>query len=385
MKVRCPECGSKGELSADLAEQMVRCPQCGGTFPAHEDLEAWLGVTWFYALEDEKKGPVSETEFADLIGAGVITPDTLVWSKGMTGWLSLAEVRGKQTMTLAQEEPSRKMKVRCPDCGRRGQLSTELLGQMVRCPQCGGHSQAEEELEAGSAGAWYYADGNEKRGPLSEAEFTRLIGAGSIAPETLVWRKGMSGWQTLAATRDEHTVILAEAELPQSPETTVAPAESVFPPEAEPVADGQLAGWANLAYAGGGKRLVAKLIDFIFMFAWASLVEGLSRKLFPEAFDVAGDVNSVYMVTMFICFLLGMFYITWFVGRFGATPGKMVMNLKVVTPAGGRVNYSQAFGRYWAEFLIVALSFTLGYLPILIDSQRRGLHDRLSGTRVVTV
>jgi len=383
MKVRCPDCGSRGTLNTELAGQMVRCPQCGGAFPAKEDPGAGVGASWYYALGNEKKGPLNEEEFAGLVESGVIVPDTLVWSKGMTAWQTLVETRGEQTVLLAKDEAPQKMKVRCPECGRGGMLNRALAGQTVRCPQCRNTSLAKEDLGTEPVVKWFYAHGSEKKGPISAVEFDQLVASGVIAADTLIWCKGMTGWQPLVGVMGEHTVVLPKEELPLAQEVPVegTPSAATGPRDL----DSQKSGRTGLAYAGAGKRLVAKVIDFVFMFAWASLVEGLSRKLFPESFTDSGAINSIYLTTVFVCFLLGMFYTTWFVGRFGATPGKMVMNLKVVTPVGGRVSYGQAFGRYWAEFGVEALTLLLGYLLILIDSQRRGLHDRLCGTRVVVL
>lgn len=42
---------------------------------------------------------------------------------------------------------------------------------------------------------WYYADNGERRGPVTDADFQTLCQAGTIGPETLVWRDGMAGWQ----------------------------------------------------------------------------------------------------------------------------------------------------------------------------------------------
>lgn len=42
---------------------------------------------------------------------------------------------------------------------------------------------------------WYYSNGNERLGPVDDAEFRRLLGLNVIRPETLVWREGMPGWQ----------------------------------------------------------------------------------------------------------------------------------------------------------------------------------------------
>lgn len=271
------------------------------------------------------------------------------------------------------------MKVRCPDCGSKGVLNAELAGQMARCSRCGGKFLAKEDLPGAEGVKWYYAEGDQKIGPLNEDEFVLLIEAGTIAPETLVWRKGMHGWQTLGETRVEETVFIPHTEV-------VAGVELRSQGEDKEAIGAAPVSWsADLAYSGNTKRLFAKIIDLVFMATMATMVEGLSRKLFPSVDAGAGTIDKVYIVTMLIDMLLGMIYITWFVGKFGATPGKMVFRLKVVTPSGGKVGYGQAFGRYWAEFVVIWLTLMLGYLPILFDSQRRGMHDRLCSTRVVQI
>lgn len=44
---------------------------------------------------------------------------------------------------------------------------------------------------------WYYAVGAERKGPVEQAEFDRLVQQGVIAPESLVWRDGMADWKPL--------------------------------------------------------------------------------------------------------------------------------------------------------------------------------------------
>ncbi len=41
---------------------------------------------------------------------------------------------------------------------------------------------------------WYYARDNKQMGPVSSVELKRLAAAGSIAPDDLVWREGMTEW-----------------------------------------------------------------------------------------------------------------------------------------------------------------------------------------------
>jgi uncharacterized RDD family membrane protein YckC len=74
-------------------------------------------------------------------------------------------------------------------------------------------------------------------------------------------------------------------------------------------------------------------------------------------------------------------YSVGFQGRFGATPGKRLLGLRVVTLDGSPLSYGGAFRRYCAELLSV-LSFGLGYLMVLAP-EKRALHDILTGTQVV--
>ena len=41
---------------------------------------------------------------------------------------------------------------------------------------------------------WYFADGDEERGPVTEAQIRTLIGTGNLKPDDLVWREGLDDW-----------------------------------------------------------------------------------------------------------------------------------------------------------------------------------------------
>ena len=48
---------------------------------------------------------------------------------------------------------------------------------------------------------WYYAEGGQQRGPVSEAELDNLVVAGTIRHDTLVWCEGMAEWQTFGQVK----------------------------------------------------------------------------------------------------------------------------------------------------------------------------------------
>jgi uncharacterized RDD family membrane protein YckC len=49
-------------------------------------------MAWYYATDGQRRGPVSDEEFGDLVRRGVIAPDSLVWTAGMADWRRLSEV-----------------------------------------------------------------------------------------------------------------------------------------------------------------------------------------------------------------------------------------------------------------------------------------------------
>lgn len=88
------------------------------------------------------------------------------------------------------------------------------------------------------------------------------------------------------------------------------------------------------------------------------------------------------MLQVCVAILAALSYEVGFIGKFRATPGKMLCGLVVVRPDGGRVSYMRALGRYFANGLS-GLIFGAGYIMAGLDSEKRALHDRICDTRVI--
>ncbi len=71
-------------------------------------------------------------------------------------------------------------------------------------------------------------------------------------------------------------------------------------------------------------------------------------------------------------------------GTAGRTIGKRLLGVRVVDEQGAPIGYVRALGRYVATVLAV-LPFGLGLALAALRADRRGLHDLLAGTRVVSV
>jgi hypothetical protein len=54
-----------------------------------------------------------------------------------------------------------------------------------------------------NAKQWHYALDGEQKGPVSADDFERLISAGVVGRDTLVWTDGMAAWETLAQVRPD--------------------------------------------------------------------------------------------------------------------------------------------------------------------------------------
>jgi uncharacterized RDD family membrane protein YckC len=85
----------------------------------------------------------------------------------------------------------------------------------------------------------------------------------------------------------------------------------------------------------------------------------------------------------------GVAYLLWTVGYFatfwattGQTPGSRVLCIRVTAASGGRLPPRRALVRF-VGLTLAALPLCAGFLLILVDDRRRGLHDVVARTVVV--
>jgi hypothetical protein len=51
-------------------------------------------MNWYYVINGQQTGPVTESQLDELARAGTIKSDTLVWAEGMANWLPYNQARG---------------------------------------------------------------------------------------------------------------------------------------------------------------------------------------------------------------------------------------------------------------------------------------------------
>lgn len=136
------------------------------------------------------------------------------------------------------------------------------------------------------------------------------------------------------------------------------------------------------AYAGAVSRLAAYVVDLAALSAVLSAGSAIVAYLIAivtgqdvDLTDGRGLAAVWWAVASFLYFA-GSWAIT------GQTPGMALFGVRVVRPDGTAASTRAAVVRTLAFPLSVAL-FGLGFVGILVQAQRRALHDLIAGTVVV--
>jgi uncharacterized RDD family membrane protein YckC len=299
-------------------------------------------MVWYYRDGDQESGPVTKAELQSLIKTKQVGARTLVRSVEMADWVPLIDVvRGKieqpqSPPPLADDPPLEMFEETFDD-----DMGTFSMEEKV------------EELP------------EEVRNKEMAA-----VQAGEAASTAVCSQCGRSFPQDQVIAYDDQMICAA-----CKPMFVQRLKEGAALP-------------AAMIYGGFWIRFLAKMIDGIILsiVQWAIMIP-LSMLIMPsmmqsnEQFPTPGFFIFIG-VQILVGFALPLGYGTFFLGRFGATLGKMACRLKVVTPEGDKITYMRAFGRFWAE-VISYMILAIGYIMAAFDDEKRALHDRICSTRVV--
>jgi uncharacterized RDD family membrane protein YckC len=234
--------------------------------------------------------------------------------------------------------------------------------------------------------SWYYVADGRQAGPVTEEQFRALVASGAVRAETLVWRAGMAAWTPYGSLAGEGAgSACSHCGRAFPPEELMAYGDARVCAACKPVFLQKIKEGVPLpstfAYGGFWIRFLARVVDGLILmvvnFA-VSLPFGLATPASPEPMRALALQGLVFLINF--AFAVG--YETFFLGRFGATPGKMVCRLRVVRPDGAKLTYGRAAGRYFATILS-QITLLIGYIMAAFDAEKRSLHDRICDTRVV--
>lgn len=136
-------------------------------------------------------------------------------------------------------------------------------------------------------------------------------------------------------------------------------------------------------YEGLVTRAIAFALDAAII-SGVSVVVGAAAGLTLSVLSVPGEVETaVFGFAGGICLLWTAAYFVTFWCATGQTPGNRVLGIRVcVAEDGSPPRPARALLRLIA-LTLCAIPLFAGFLPILVDDRRRGVHDMLAGTVVV--
>ncbi len=135
------------------------------------------------------------------------------------------------------------------------------------------------------------------------------------------------------------------------------------------------------------ERLGAHLIDLVIV--WVGLIFVISSLFFLEVFDLSdlkNDITSPGFNRLILSLLVQCTYFPIFTAKFGATPGKMLLRMKVVSedyqkPSIGGVLLRELLGRSCAVIFIGQI----GNIWIFFNKRKQTAWDYLAKTVVVKI
>jgi uncharacterized RDD family membrane protein YckC len=107
---------------------------------------------------------------------------------------------------------------------------------------------------------------------------------------------------------------------------------------------------------------------------WAWLIDIIILGALVFILSVA--VHRTYIISMFISFL----YWTYFEGKYGYSPGKKAMKLKIVTEKNRKINYTQAALQAFGKSFLLVIDVLIG---VILSRKKQRLFSSLAGTVVV--
>jgi uncharacterized RDD family membrane protein YckC len=137
-------------------------------------------------------------------------------------------------------------------------------------------------------------------------------------------------------------------------------------------------------YEGLVTRGIAFALDAAVINLVAIVVAG-GVALALSVLSVPGDSLDAVLIAvggaLFLAWSIGYFVAFW--STTGQTPGSRLMRITVCSADDGSILRPRRAAFRFACLVLAAIPLLAGFVPILFDERRRGLHDMLAGTVVV--
>gem|GEM_PF-779078 len=134
-----------------------------------------------------------------------------------------------------------------------------------------------------------------------------------------------------------------------------------------------------MQYADFPVRIAAFAIDFLVLIL-ISVVVAIIFVVLNWALKIGFDIETV---SSFAGFLINAGYYIFTTYYYGATVGKKVFGIQVVSTKDAKMDIGSVIVREVAGKFLSTMFFGLGYIWIIFDKKNQGLHDKLASTAVV--
>jgi uncharacterized RDD family membrane protein YckC len=138
-------------------------------------------------------------------------------------------------------------------------------------------------------------------------------------------------------------------------------------------------------YEGLVTRAIAFAVDAAII-NLVALVVGVGVGLALSVLSIGDDARTVLLAcggVAFVVWTVTYFVVFW--STTGQTPGSRLMRIRVCRAGDARVAGPRQSLLRFGGLVLAALPLFAGFLPVLIDDRRRGVHDMIAGTVVVGV
>ncbi|NTW14239.1 MAG: hypothetical protein HGA31_04390 [Candidatus Moranbacteria bacterium] len=137
---------------------------------------------------------------------------------------------------------------------------------------------------------------------------------------------------------------------------------------------------ARLRYAGFLVRLVAMVIDCISI----AFLVFLAASPVAIALTAAGfSTDGISTVIKILWYSVTAVYFIWFTYRNGATFGKKIVGIRVISVDGKKMDLSQVLLREIVGKFVSNVTILIGYLMAGFTKRKQALHDKIAATLVI--
>ncbi|MBV8377726.1 MAG: RDD family protein [Verrucomicrobia bacterium] len=249
--------------------------------------------------------------------------------------------------------------------------------------------------------SWYYGVDGRSQGPVEETTLQTLELSGAIEWNTPVWCAGMAGWKPYGEIFRRPSVQCHECERSVDQEPAIRYRGLSICPRCAPlffqkVREG-LASEEAAQYCGFWIRFSARMLDGLILAALTIPLSILNQVIIFRTYPLTGpgagmerfentarlgEFLTIQAAFVLISLVLGFAYEVYFVARFGGTPGKLLLRMRIVRSDFSRLTYGRSAIRFFGKMLS-DLTMYIGYIMVGFDPQRRALHDYIADTRVI--